>query len=67
MSSSVPLVLLPILHRKHCLIHFRRFDGLCEVSDSTALLLSIRNSSRVRLLDVPTAVLGLGEGKGGRC
>ncbi|KAG1870113.1 hypothetical protein DFJ58DRAFT_764702, partial [Suillus subalutaceus] len=66
--SGILLVLLPVLCSKHYLIHFRRFDGLLEVSDSSALLLLTGNSSKVRLLDVPTwsaVVLGLGEGKGG--
>jgi hypothetical protein len=63
MLSSVLLVLLPVLRSKHCLVHFRRFDGLLEVSDSTG------NSSEVRFLDVSpwsTVVLGFGEGKGCR-
>ncbi|KAG1849910.1 hypothetical protein DFJ58DRAFT_794365 [Suillus subalutaceus] len=66
MLSCVLLVLLPVLRSKHCLIYFRRFDELLAVSDSSTLLLLIRHSSTVRFLDVPTAVLGLGEGKGGR-
>jgi hypothetical protein len=69
MLSGVPLVLLPVLRGKHSLIHLRCFDGLLKVSDSSVLLLSIENSSKVRFLDVSTwstAALGLGEGKGGR-
>ncbi|KAG1844207.1 hypothetical protein DFJ58DRAFT_31261 [Suillus subalutaceus] len=69
MLFGILLVLLPVLRSKHCLIHFRRFDGLSEVSDSSALLLLTGNSSEVRFPDVPTwstAVSGLGEGKGGR-
>ncbi|KAG1855755.1 hypothetical protein DFJ58DRAFT_716186 [Suillus subalutaceus] len=61
-----PTVLLPVLRSKQRLIHFRRFDELLEAS---ALLLLIRNSSKVRFLDVPTrctVVSGLGEVKGGR-
>ncbi|KAG2030549.1 hypothetical protein BDR03DRAFT_974509 [Suillus americanus] len=66
MLSGVLLVLLPVLRSKHCLIHFRSFDGLLGMSDSSALLLLTRHLSKVRFLDMPTAVLGLGEGKGGR-
>ncbi|KAG1875461.1 hypothetical protein DFJ58DRAFT_756489 [Suillus subalutaceus] len=69
MLSGVLLVVLPVLRNKHCLIHFRRFDGLLEVSDSRALLPLTGNSSEARFLDVPTwstAVLGPEEGEGGR-